>query len=157
MARDDDTTGVGADVAHASFDLLGPVDDLLDLTARVIELLELCGFEFLGFGEGVFERQVGVGRDEFGDAVDFVEGDVEGAADVTDGGFGAEGAVGDDLGGVFAAVFVGDVIDDFATAAIGKIDVDVGHFEPLARQKSFEQHPIGDGVDIGHTQAVQHQ
>ena len=129
IARDHDATGVGAHVAHPAFDFLGPVDDLLDLAARVVELAELGGLELFGLGEGVFEGQIRIGWDEFGDAVDLVEGDVEGAADVTDSGFGPKGTVGDDLGSVFAAVFVGDVIDDFAAARVGKIDVDVGHFE----------------------------
>ena len=84
------------------------------------------GAELRGFRERFFELDVQLGGYELGEAVHVAEGKVEGAAGVLNGGFGGEGAEGDDLGDVFAAVRAGDVINHLAAAAHAEVNINVG-------------------------------
>ena len=144
IAANHHATGMGADVAHAPFDALGPIDDLFGFVARFVEL-----FEFGGFFQRIAQGDIGRIGDEFGDAVDFRQRHIEGATHVTDGRFGAQCAVRDDLGGIFTAIFGGNIIEDLATAGISKVDVDIGHLEPFGAQKTLKQQFVGDRVDVG--------
>ncbi len=141
---DDDAGGVDSGVAGEALDFAGDFEDLADARVFAGGFLE-AGLLF----EGVGELNVELVGDELGDALDFGEGQVEGAADVLDGGAGGEGAEGDDLGDLLAAVFFGDVLNDLAAAAGVEIDVDVGHADALGIEEAFEEQAVLKGIDVG--------
>ena len=91
--------------------------------------------------------------DQLGEAVDFGEVHVEDAADVLDGGARAQGAEGDDLRDLLAAVLLGDVLDDFAAAARAEIDVDIGHADALGIEEALEEQAVLQRIDVGDAHA----
>ncbi len=109
-----------------------------------------CGRIF----DGLLQRDVQLGRHHLGDAVDVGVRDVHGAAHVFDGGLRGHGAEGDDLGDVVAAVFLRDVLDDFAAAVHAEIDVDVGHGHALGIQEALEEQFVLQRVDVGDAERV---
>ena len=109
-----------------------------------------CGRIF----DGLLQRDVELGGDHLRDAIDVGVGDIHGAADVFDGGFGGHGAEGDDLRDVVAAVFLRNVVDDFAAAVHAEIDVDVGHGHALGIQEALEEQFVLQWVDVGDAERV---
>ena len=109
-----------------------------------------CG----GIFDGLLQRDVQLGRDHLGDAVDVGVRNVHGAANVFDRGFRGHGAEGDDLRDVVAAVFLRDVLDDFAAAVHAEIDVDIGHGHALGIQEALEEQFVLQRIDVGDAERV---
>ncbi len=137
LGADDDAGGVHGAVARHAFETDGDVEDFLDAGILTLQVLE-AGFLF----EGGLELDVQLIGDELGDLLDVADLHVEDAADVFDGGLGAESAEGDDLGDVVAAVFLGDVVDGLAAAARAEIDVDVGHADALGVEEALKEQAV---------------
>src|SRR5262245_26851085 len=87
--------------------------------------------------------------DHLGDLLDVGEGHCKYAGNVLDGRAGAEGVESDDLRYLFAAVFLGHVLDDLAAAVHAKVDVDVRKADAFGIEEPLEEQPILQGIDIG--------
>ena len=94
------------------------------------------------------------GGDHAGEAVDVAVGEAEGAARVAEGGLGAEGAEGDDLGHPVGPVAVDDVGDDLVPAIVLEVHVDVGHLLALDVEEALEDQPVLQRLHVGDSQAV---
>ena len=75
-------------------------------------------------------------------------------AHVTDGVAGGHGAKGDDLRHMVSTVFPIDVVDDFLTALIAEVHVEVGHTDTFGVQETLEDEVVADGIDVGDADAV---
>ena len=64
---------------------------------------------------------------------------------------------GDDLRHLLAAVFFGDVLDDFAAAVRAEVDVDIGHADALRIEEALEEQPVLQRVDIGNIHGITDQ
>ena len=95
--------------------------------------------------------------DELGNPVHLAVGHGQGTAHVADDGPGLQGAEGDDLGHVVGAVPLLHVLEHLAPSFLAKIHVKVGHGLALDVQEALEDEAVGNGVDVGDTQAVRHQ
>ena len=104
--------------------------------------------------DGLIERDVELCRHHLGDAIDVGVRDVHGATNVFDGGFGCHGAEGDDLGNVIAAIFLRDVVDDFAAAVHAEIDIDIRHRNALGIEEALEEQFVLERIDIGDAERV---
>ena len=98
-----------------------------------------------------------VRRDQLGDCVDVGEAHIEHAAHVFDRGARAQGAEGDDLRHLLAAILLGDVLDHFAAPVRAEIDVDIGHADALRIQEALKQQAVLQRVDIGDLHGVADQ
>src|SRR5580700_3948738 len=115
------------------------------------------GFELRRFFECGLEFNAQRGWYQFGEPVDFTVRNIHGAANIFDGGFSGHGAEGDDLRNIFAAVFMGDVVDQFAATAHAEVDVDIRHGDAFRIQKALEQQVVLQWIDVGNTQCVADQ
>ena len=150
--RDDDAGRVDRCVAGHAFQAAGYVQDFFEARISMLGLLKAR----LHF-EGIFQLDVEDGGDELGDALDFANLHVEGAADVFDCGAGAHGAEGDDLRYLFAAVFFGDVLDYLAAAVGAEIDVDIGHADALRVEEALKEQAVFERIDVGDLHRVADQ
>ncbi len=141
-----------ARVAHQPFQLKRRVDQLTHLYLILVGLLQ-----WRGIVQGLVQGDVQRGRHHFGNAVHVGIGNVHGAAHVFDGCFGRHSAEGDDLGHVFAAVFLGDVIDHLAAPVHAEINVDIGQRNALRVQEALKQQLVLQRIDIGDAHGVSHQ
>ena len=124
-------------------------EQLLDALVLLLHLLE-DGVLFERLGERHVER----GRDRLGDAVGVGVGDVHHARHVAHHGPRLHRAERDDLRDVARAVLAGDVLDDFAAAALAEVDVDVGQRDALGVEEALEDEVVLDRIDVGDPQAV---
>ena len=102
LARDDDAGGVGAGVARDAFELLRLVDEAADLRVLLVDVAQLRRLVHAR-GRASCAAAFGI---EARDAVDVGVGHAQRAADVADGGLGAQRAEGDDLRHAVGAVAV---------------------------------------------------
>ena len=147
--RDDDAGGVHRGVARHPLEAPADVEDLLHLRVLGRHVLEDRVLV-----ERLVQRHVERGRDLLGDAVDVGVRHVQRAADVAHDGLRLHRAEGDDLRDVLAAVLAGDVVDDFAAAALAEVDVDVGHRHALGIQEALEDEVEVDRIDVGDAHAT---
>ena len=146
FVADDDAGGVHAGVAAEAFEAAGDGEEVLDLGGFVDHLFDVGDFD------GVVEADVGAAGDELGDLVGFLDGHAQDAADVLDGGFGAQGVEGYDLADV--AVLFADVFDDFAAAFLADIGIDIRHGRALGVHEAFEEQVVAEGIDVAEGQDV---
>ena len=76
------------------------------------------------------------------------------AGDVSHDHFGAEGAVGDDIGDAGVAVFLADVVDDLDAAAHAEVYIEVGRGDALGVEEALEKETETDGIDVGNPEQV---
>ena len=107
-----------------------------------------------GIFDGLLQGDIELGGDHFRDAIDVGVGDIHSATNVFNGGFGGHGAEGDDLRDVVAAVFLRNVVNDFAATVHAEIDVDVGHGHALGVQEALEEQFVLQWVDVGDAERV---
>ena len=151
VAGDDHPGSVGGGVAGHALQAFGGVDDLLYGGVTLVHLPQ-----GLGQGQGGGQGHVqGVGH-LLGDGVHLGVGDVQGPAHVPDGPLGGHGAEGDDLSHVVGPVFLVDIVDDLAPAAVAEVHVDVGHGDPFRVQEPLKVQGVLHGVHVGDVQAVGH-
>ncbi|MNK84345.1 hypothetical protein D3C87_1041920 [compost metagenome] len=149
IAGDDDAGGVKAGVTDHAFELLAQFEDFGDLHVALGLVVELGAF--LG---GIREADAQLFGHHLGQAVRVVEVELQHAPHVLDGGLGAQGAVGDDLGDLVAAVLSADVLDHLAAAVDAEVDIDVGHADAFRVEEAFEEQVVLDRVDVGDLEAV---
>ena len=153
LGGDDHTGGVGAGVAGHPLQGAGGIDELADLGIALV---------YLAQPRALLERPVDGHHAEGGrhgghlphHAVHVGVGHAQGAADVAEGGPGAQGAEGDDLGHAVVAVLLGGVADHLIAPVLGEVDVNVRHLPPLHVEEALEHQPVLQGVDLRHAQAV---
>ena len=143
---------VHAGVAHHAFEFFCSLNQLANLAIFFHGLAELRGVF-----DGLIERDIELRGDHLRDAVDIGVRDVHGAAYIFDRGFRGHGAEGDDLRHIVAAIFLRDVVDDFAAPVHAEIDVDIGHGNALWIQEALEEQFVLQRVDIGDSERVRNQ
>ena len=74
------------------------------------------------------------------------------AADVANDGAGLHCSEGYDLGDV--AVFLADVVDNFAAAVLADVDIDIRHLVAVRVHKSLEEQIVADRVNVAKAEAV---
>ena len=70
---------------------------------------------------------------------------------------GSHGAIGDDLGDLFAPVVLRHIIDHPISPLHAEIDIEVGHGDTFGIQEALEQQVVGQRVEIGNGQRIGHQ
>ena len=133
---------------HA-FEPLRDDEQLADPLVLLLHVLQRRAL-FERLGQGHVERR----RHRLGDAVGVGVGDVHDARHVTHHRPRLHRPEGDDLRDVGAAVLLGDVLDDFAAAALAEVDVDVGQRHALGIEEALEDQVVLDRIDVGDAQAV---
>ena len=125
-----------------------------------VELVDAGIFEIEALiSEALFESVVRIAPFEVthavGEAGELLFGEAENLADVA---HGRAAAIGDDIGGhgcAERAIALIDVLDNaFALIAAGEIEIDVGHFAALLREKTFEEEFHADRVNGGDAEGV---
>ena len=134
LRGDDHAGGVRGGVPREPFQAQCHFHQILELFVGVHS-----GLQLRGFLESGIEFNAESGGNEFGEAIHLEIGDVHGAADILNGGFGGHGAEGDDLRDIVAAVFLGDVFDELAAAAHAEVDIDIGHGDALGIEEPLEE------------------
>src|SRR6185437_784829 len=132
--RDDDPSGVDGSVAGEAFERSSNVKDFFDAGVA----LSRDGKGRLDF-HCLLQLDIELIGDELGDAIDLREAHVENAADVFNRGADAKRAEGNNLGDLFAAVLLSDILNDFPAASRVEVDVDIGHADALGIEKSFKE------------------
>ncbi len=157
----DHAGGVHAPLPLEALEVLGGVDDLLDLRVGLVERPHLggLGVALVARVEHAGERDVLAhhgGRHGLGDAVGHrVAGlPVEHPCRVLDRGLRLDRGVGDDLGDLLLAVLLGDVADHLAAPALVEVHVDVGHGDALGVEEPLEDQLVVDRVEVGDAQDV---
>ena len=93
-------------------------------------------------------------RHELAQLVDLPVRHLQYAADVAQDAARLQRAEGDDLSDLSAAVFLLDVVNDFVAALLAEIDIEVRHRDALGIEKSLEQKPEPDRIEIGDGQRI---
>ena len=148
---DDDAGGMGGGVAMQPLELLRDVEGALDHGLGVAR-----GLQPRLAVDGAFQRnrRGRILRHELAQLVDLAIGHLQHAADVAQHAARLQGAEGDDLGDVVAAVFLLHVADDFVAAVLAEIDVEVGHRHAFGIEEALEQEPEADRIEIGDGQRI---
>ena len=96
-------------------------------------------------------------RDQLGELVDEVVGQVEHPADVAHHRLRRHGAEGGDLRHRCGAVLLLHVLDHPVAAVLAEVDVEVGHRHPLRVEKALEQQVVAQRVEVGDAERIGHQ
>ena len=104
--------------------------------------------------EGCFQRDLQFIGDELCQPVHLAVGNVHGSAHVFDRSLGRHRAKRDDLRDVFAAVFLGHILDHFAAAAHAEVDIDIGQRNPLRVEEPLEDQVVLKRINIGDAKRV---
>ena len=111
-----------------------------------------------GFGaQGLVQGDAQLGGHQLGYLVHLGVGDVHGPAHVAQHSTSQHGPVGDDLGHMVRAVFLGDVFDHLAPAVVAEVHVDIRHGLALDVQKALKDKFVADGVKVGDAHGIGHQ
>src|SRR5437588_10279624 len=114
-------------------------------------------FELRGFFQGVLQLDAEGRGNELGQAIHFAVRNVHGAADVLHRGLRGHRSEGNDLGDIFATVFLRYVFDQLAAPPHAKVDVDIRHGDALGIQETLKEQVVLQRVDIGDAQGVAHE
>ena len=112
-------------------------------------------FQFPQFrfgGKGFFQRCFGVLGDVFGDHIRFGDTDAQSPGHVFDHRLCLQGSKGDDLPYPLGAVFSRNVFDHVGAALVGKVNVKVGHGDPVRVEKTLKKEPVFEGINIRYAQ-----
>ena len=148
----DDAGGVHGGVTCHAFETTCDLQQLADPFILALELGQRRDL-LDGFVEGHVERR----GNQLRDLVHLRDRELHHTTDVTHDGLGLHGTERDDLGDVFAAVFLCDVLDDLAAATFTEVDVDIGERHTLRVQESFEVEIEVQRIDVGDPHAVGHE
>jgi len=110
-------------------------------------------------GQGLFDahRFDAFDRDHLGQAVHLPIGHLQHAADVAHGSLGQEGPKGDDLAHPVTTIFFLHVLDHLLAAIHAKVDVKVGHANPLRIQEPLKEQAVTQRIKVGDGQRIGHQ
>ena len=89
-----------------------------------------------------------------GDLIDPGQGNPQRPSDILDRGPGLHGAKGADLGHAFLAIFFFHVTNDLAAPLLAKIDVDIGSFQSVLIEESFEQQSVLDRTNVAEVKRI---
>ena len=148
VRRDHHAGGMHRTVARHAFQAPRDLQDL----GHALLLFQFAKTR-LGF-HGIVERDIQDVGHQFGEALHVGEAHVQRAAHVFDRGARGHGVEGDDLRHLFAAVFLGDVLDHFAAPVHAEIDIDIGQADALGIQEALEQQAVLQRIDIGSNTAM---
>ena len=148
---DHDAGGVGRGVAVKPFELERDVEGALDDRIAVALGLQL-GLALDRLGERHRRRRVL--RHELAELVDLPVGHLQHAADVAQHAARLQGAEGDDLRHLIAAVALLHVADHLVAAVLAEVDVEVRHRHALGIEEALEQQIEAKRVEIGDGQRV---
>ena len=146
---DDDAGGVDTDAAVDAFEAEGVGPEFLVGGGGLDELAQLGLRVPLGLEGGA-----GFRLDHFRDAVGLAVGNPHDPGNVAEDGLRAHGAVGDDVGDGFLAVFFPHVIDDLGAAGLAEVDIDVGRGDALGVEETFEEEAELERADVGDAHRV---
>ena len=134
--------------------LRGDVEGALDHRIAVALGLQL---RFALDGLRQRDRTGRVLRHQLAQLVDLPVGHLQHAADVAQHAARLQGAEGDDLRHLVAAVALLHVADHFVAAVLAEVDVEVGHRHALGIEEALEQQPEADRIEIGDGQRIGNQ
>ena len=100
----------------------------------------------------VFQRNIG----QFGQEVGIAQRQIQHAEGIADSAFVLDVTVGDDMRHIVAAVFIHGILNDFVTAHIVEVHVDIGHGASLRIEETFEKQVVFNRVHIGNAQGIGH-
>ncbi len=146
---DDDAGGMGAGVAVGPLQLHGDVDQLADVILAFVFAFQV-GALLKRFGK----RDVEHFGHHRGEAIDAFKGNIQHAANVFDRRLGCHRPKGADLGDGCFAVFFADVLDDFLTAILAEVDVDIGRLRAVRVEEALEQQIIFERADMAQLQDI---
>ena len=143
---DDDAGGMGRGVAVQAFEFLRDVEG-----APRHRIAIAFGLQPRLVVDRALERdRIGrVLRHQLAELVDLAVGHLQHAADVAQHAAGLQGAEGDDLRDLLAAVFLLNVMDHLVAPVLAEVDVEVRHRDALGIEEAFEQKPEADRIEIG--------
>src|SRR5215469_13636510 len=141
--RDHNPCSVNTKVANQAFQFLSRLEEFTNLSVFLNRFTQLWRIF-----DGLLQRDVELGGNHLGDAVDVGVGNVHGAADIFDCGLCRHRPERDDLRYVVTAVFLGDVVDNLTATVHAEIDVDIGHGHALGIQKALEEEFVLQWIDV---------
>src|SRR6185503_4294277 len=106
------------------------------------------------FCQGVIEGNAYFVGNELRDPVDLAVGNAHDPSHVPDSGLRLHGPEGDDLGDIFLAVFLHDVLDDLVATLITEIDIDIRHTRTVGIEKSLKKQSIFKRIQIRDAQEI---
>src|SRR6185437_1460345 len=142
-----------AGIAHQAFKLERRIDQLLYLNLFFVSFLKRRRI-FQRLFERDADRRSG---NHFGDAVHVGVRNIHGTAHIFDGCLGSHSAKSDDLGHIFTAIFLRDVLYHLAAAVHAEINVNIRHGHTLRIQEALKQKLVLERVNIGDAHGVGHK
>ena len=148
---DHDAGGVGRGVAVQSFELLGDVEGAPHHRIAVARRLQA---RLVVDGAAERDRIERVLRHQLAELVDLAIRHLQHAADVAQHAARLQGAEGDDLRDLVAAVALLHVADHLVAAVLAEVDVEVRHRHALGIEEALEQEPEADRIEVGDGERV---
>ncbi len=146
--------GVGRSMAGQALELLRDGEGARYHRILVAKRLQLrLAFDRRGQGDG----RGRVLRHQLGQLVDLAIRHLQHAADVAQHAARLQGAEGDDLGDLIAAVAILHITDHLVAAILAEVDVEVRHRDAFGIEEALEQQPEAQRIEVGHGQRVSHQ
>ena len=146
---DHDTGGMDTDAAVDAFKAEGVGPEFLVGGGGLDEFAELGLRVPLGL-----EGSASFRLDHFRDAVCLAVGNTHDAGNITKHGLRAHGAVSDDVGDGFLAVFFPHIVDDLGAARLAEVDIDVGRGDALGVEETLEEEAELERADVGDAHRV---
>ena len=139
-------------VTGESLDSLRKIKEFLDFGVALIRR-----FEFRTFLNRFSKRDAKFVWHHSGDLIDAWKWNAKRSTNIFDCGARGKGSKRSDLSNVFFAVLFFNVANDIATPFLAKIDVDIGGFQTVFIQKTFEKKVVLDGANMAQVQRVTDQ
>ncbi len=153
LGADDDPRRMGRGGAGDIFQCHPNIDYLARIIFGFISFLEL--FDHIDrFPEGggfPFLQRDGCGE-HLGEAVPCFIFQAQGTGNVADSVAGAQRAESGDLGHAVIPVLLADVVDDFSTAIIREIDINIGRVDALGVEEALKEQVKAERLDVGNLQ-----
>ena len=141
IRRNHNTGCMGGGISRHTFQTHGRVDQLPDPGISVVHFLQLWG-NLQRFLQGDMQR----GGYQLGNDIRFCIGEIQRAAHVTDCAPRSHRTEGSDLRHMIRAVLTHDVLNDFSSALLAEVRIEVGHADPLGIQKTLEDQRVFHGI-----------
>ena len=149
LRRNNHACRVGGGVPGHALHLQCGVDEFGHLRVGIVELFQLAGNLQCPL-EGHFQLH----GHKLCYHVHLLVWNTHHAAHIPDGVAGCHGTKGDDLRHMVRTVFAVDVVDDFLSALVAEVHVEIRHTDALRVQKALEDQVVADGIDIRDAHAV---